>query len=209
MSTSIEELYAEQHRLKARIQELRTEYHAKIGETYLKLLEVEHEITAAGATIEYEIEFTDGSTISNRPSRSGRPASPYTANVAVEDVAGLSVDDSLILIGKRNGNVLKVTPARRLLVEAGVVEEGQGGRTAVNHAIQRLGRRLKRTRIKGTYEVVDADEEANDQVSKDVERIAADILRDIGSTSRVQEYESRFRQEELEAARRASGFGSN
>lgn len=48
------------------------------------------------------------------------------------------IREELLLIAARSNNILKVTPARKLLVKAGLLSEGQSGSNKVNEILYKM-----------------------------------------------------------------------
>jgi len=73
-------------------------------------------------------------------------------NVKASELQGLSQLDALILIAERHGKRFKVTPARRLMVEAELFKNPQNASGALHTLIQRSGRFEKIN--KGEYRLI-------------------------------------------------------
>ena len=73
-------------------------------------------------------------------------------NVKTSELQGLSQLDALILIAERHGKRFKVTPVRRLMVDAGLFKNPQNASGALHTLIQRSGRFEKIN--KGEYRLI-------------------------------------------------------
>ena len=60
------------------------------------------------------------------------------SRISIEEVAGKSVQEVLLLIARKHGGELKVSPARRLLVEAELLADGQIGSNRLNAIIYKM-----------------------------------------------------------------------
>ena len=114
--------------------------HAERDRAETRLQQIGDEISAVEQTI--DIYRRRGSKL---------PAEPLP-NVNAGEFRGLSQLDALILIANKHGGRFKVSPARKLMVEAGLFKNPDNASGAIHTVIQRSDR-FERVK-KGTYRLI-------------------------------------------------------
>ena len=75
-----------------------------------------------------------------------------------EEIAGKTLKEALLHIAGRCDGTLRVTPARKLLVDAQVLLNGQSGSNRINATLGEMPE-FERTDRRGTYRLVDDPDE--------------------------------------------------
>lgn len=95
-----------------------------------------------------------------------KPASAWRGkpdlDIDPDALAGKPLKAAVLFIAEQSGGVMHVSPARRLLVKAGILREGQYGSNRINSAIRELNRFKRVGRGKYLLTASHADDESND-----------------------------------------------
>ena len=59
-------------------------------------------------------------------------------SIEVDELAGKTLKQALLYVAEKHGGVLSVTPARKFLIEAGVVRNGQSGSNRINSTLMEM-----------------------------------------------------------------------
>ncbi len=96
------------------------------------------------------LELLSGRQVNERQAKS--------IGINPEEIAGKSLKEALLHIAERCDGVLRVTPARKLLIDAQVLSNGQSGSNRINAALGEM-LEFRRTDRRGTYCLVDEPDE--------------------------------------------------
>ena len=111
-------------------------------------------------------------------SRFRRPAASPTARnrrtvvpVSVAELVGKTIEEAAVHIAARSGGIFKFTAARRVMVEAGLVADGNSGSTALYHVMSE-STQFRKGSMRGEYELIvlsedDVDEPETEQKLSD------------------------------------------
>ena len=89
-----------------------------------------------------------------RPERDSRA---QTVNIRPDELVGLIIEDAAVLIAERSGGLLKSTPARKVMIAAGLLDDSRNGGTKLYQALSRSERFESVQR--GEYRLIVPDEE--------------------------------------------------
>ena len=96
-------------------------------------------------------------------SRLRRPAAAATTQkrrvrvpVSITEIVGMSIEEAAAHIAEKNRGIFKFTAARRAMVSAGIVPEGNRGSTAV-YRVMSESTLFRKGSMRGEYELIEED----------------------------------------------------
>jgi hypothetical protein len=107
---------------------------------------IDIEVTLTGLDLAIEVLAGPG-----RSKGRTRPA----LRVVPKEIVGMGLLEAAIFIAKRNLDVFKFTAARRIMVEAGLLEDGNAGSAALYKAVSESDRFEKPEGLRGQYRLVE------------------------------------------------------
>ena len=137
----------------SRLEELKFSLAAKVERLTRSLGEAKRQYDA----IVTSLELLD-------PLPSARRGQPASIGVSVDELSGKNLKDALLYIAEKSDGILRVTQARRLLVEAEIVRPGQSGSNRVNAILGEMHRQFQRIPDrKGRYRLIDDESEPKNE----------------------------------------------